>query len=395
MITVAEAKKIIEENVLPLPAETIRIQDAAGMQLAADVFSATDIPPFNQSSVDGYAFSHKGWEEHKYLKIKGEIPAGYNLPVDYSADTAVRIFTGAPVPAGADTVVMQENTKVINNMLHVEEGLKLLTGSNTRLKGTDIKQGELALEKDSLLSPAAIGFLAGVGIDKVTVYKKPFVTIIVTGDELQQPGEQLSGGQVYESNSYMLLAALQQLDIHAQRIIHCDDTLEQLTKELNAVLPDSDIVLLTGGVSVGDYDFVPQAAEACGVHKLFHKIKQRPGKPLFFGKKRSKLVFGLPGNPSSVLTCFYEYVVPALHLLNNIVKPLEVRKATLSKSFEKPAGLTHFVKAVYDGNSVITLGAQESYRLSSFAKANCLLVIEEDKTVCKEGEVVEIHLLPF
>lgn len=395
LITVSEARKIIEENVKPLPAEIIPLQDAAGMLLAENIFSSTDIPPFNQSSVDGYAFSWHGWQTHKHLKIRGEVPAGYNLPVEFEPATAVRIFTGAPVPDGADTVVMQEKTKVVNNTLHIQADEKLLTGANVRLKGTDIKQGELALEKNTLLSPAAIGFLAGVGIDKVSVYKKPYVSIIVTGDELQQPGEHLGAGQVYESNSFMLLAALQQAGVHAQKIVHCDDTLEDITKELLSALEDADVVLLTGGVSVGDYDFVPQAALACGVNKLFHKIKQRPGKPLFLGKKKHKLVFGLPGNPSSVLTCFYEYVLPALHLLNAGIKSLQVMQAPLAKSFQKQVLLTHFIKAVYDGKTVTPLGAQESYRLSSFAKANCLMVVDEEKNICNEGEMVEIHLLPF
>ena len=159
-------------------------------------------------------------------------------------------------------------------------------------------------------------------------------------------------------------------------------------------MQQSDLVLLAGGISAGDYDFVLQAATNCSVNKLFHKIKQRPGKPLYFGKKENKLVFGLPGNPSSVLTCFYEYVMLALEILTKRNLSLQKIKAPLFKPFRKTALLTQFLKGFYNGTSVTVLDAQESYRLSSFAKANCLVKIDEEVMECKEGEKAEIHLLP-
>jgi molybdopterin molybdotransferase len=151
---------------------------------------------------------------------------------------------------------------------------------------------------------------------------------------------------------------------------------------------------LTGGISVGDYDFVLQSATECGVEKLFHKIKQRPGKPLYFGKKENKLVFGLPGNPSSVLTCFYQYVIPALEKLSKRKIELQSLQVPLAKAFQKNTGLTHFLKGFYDGKTAMPLDAQESYRLSSFAKANCLIQINEEITALKEGELVDVYLLP-
>jgi molybdopterin molybdotransferase len=174
-----------------------------------------------------------------------------------------------------------------------------------------------------------------------------------------------------------------------------DDNLEVLTGILKEALEQSDLVLLTGGVSVGDYDFVLEAAGKCGVSTLFHKVKQRPGKPLFFGKKEQKLVFGLPGNPSSVLSCFYQYVLPALQILSKRNVTLQTTDVPLSKSFRKNASLTFFLKGFYNGASVSILDAQESYRLSSFARANCLVQINESVTECKEGELVQIHLLPL
>jgi len=151
---------------------------------------------------------------------------------------------------------------------------------------------------------------------------------------------------------------------------------------------------LTGGISVGDYDFVLQAATECGVEKLFHKIKQRPGKPLYFGKRGNKLVFGLPGNPSSVLTCFYQYVIPALEKLSKREIGLRTIKVPLAKTFQKNTGLTHFLKGFYNGNAAVQLDAQESFRLRSFAKANCLIEIDEEIASLKEGELVNVYLLP-
>ena len=253
----------------------------------------------------------------------------------------------------------------------------------------------MALAKNTILSPGAIGFLAGIGITEVPVFPKPTVGIIITGNELQQPGKPLLFGQVYESNSQTLTAALQQLHINDVKTFWAADDLVIVKDVLQTALNQCDIVLLTGGVSVGDYDFVVEAARQCEVEMIFHKIKQRPGKPLYFGKIVNQLVFGLPGNPSSVLTCFYQYVLPAVQQLSNFLPSgLKVLQVPINKNFTKAAGLTHFLKGYYDGEKVAILDAQESYRLSSFARANCLVKINEDITHCFEGEKVEIHLLP-
>jgi len=393
MISVTEAKEIIDKNIITLSPVKMQLHQAAGMVLAEDVYALVNIPAFTQSSMDGYAFSFDDWKKHKSLKIKGEMAAGSNETFSLSPGNTVRIFTGAPLPAGADTVVMQEKTKIENDDLIIEDE-NIMQGLNLRAKGSEIKAGKLALAKETSLMPAAIGFLAGVGITKVLVYPFPSVSIIVTGNELQQPGHPLMQGQVYESNSFSLQAALKQLHISEVKVYKAEDTLETVTLVLKEELFQSDVVFLTGGVSVGDYDFVAAAAAKNGVEKIFHKIKQRPGKPFFFGKKDSKLVFGLPGNPASVLTCFYEYVEPALKKIAKQKTGLRVMQAPLSEPFNKATGLTHFLKGFYDGKKVTTLHAQESYRLSSFANANCLIKIDEEVTVCEKGELVEIHLLP-
>ena len=393
MISVSEAKKIINENVSSLQSVTLSLRDSVGLILAEGVYATIDIPAFPQSSMDGYAFSFNGWKQYKKLKIAGEVAAGNNETFTLSPENAVRIFTGAAVPAGADTVIMQEKTKTQNGELIIEDE-NLPVGNSVRPKGSEIKSGALALTKENVLSPAAIGFLAGIGITEVKVYPNPVVSIIITGNELQQPGKSLEHGQVYESNSFALKAVLQQLHIGNIQILYASDKPEIVTGTLQKALQESDVVLLTGGISAGDYDFVLQAATECGVEKLFHKIKQRPGKPLYFGKKDNKLVFGLPGNPSSVLTCFYQYVIPALEKLSKRKIGLQSLRVPLAKSFQKNIGLTHFLKGSYDGKSAIPLDAQESYRLSSFSRANCLIQIDEELTSLKEGELVDVYLLP-
>ena len=389
MISVSEAKKIITENVSLLEPLTLPISNATGLVLAEDVYASLDIPPFQQSSMDGYAFSFNDWKENKKLDIVGEVAAGSNEAFNLTPGNAVRIFTGAAIPAGADTVVMQEKIKAANGELIIEDE-NLQIGANVRPKGSEVKAGALALEKEIVLSPAAIGFLASIGISEVTVYPNPSINIIITGNELQQPGKSLQQGQVYESNSFALKAVLKQLLIDDIEVHFAVDKPGILTGTLNKALEESDIVLLTGGISVGDYDFVLRAATECGVEKLFHKVKQRPGKPLYFGKKGNKLVFGLPGNPSSVLTCFYQYVLPALERLTNRKLSLQTLQAPLSRPFQKAAGQTHFLKGRFDGKAATPLDAQESYRLSSFAIANCFIQINEETALCNEGELVTL-----
>ena len=393
MISVTDAKKMILDATSASTPTLLPLQKAAGLVIAEDIFSPIDIPSFDQSSMDGYAFSFAGWKEKKILPVKGEMAAGSDKEFELSPGSAVRIFTGAAVPKGADTVVMQEKTKVENDQLLIEDE-NITQGLNIRLRGSEIKKAELAIPKDTVLLPAAVGFLAGLGIKEVKVYASPAIGIIVTGNELQKPGQPLQAGQIYESNSYTLQAALKQMHIDGVTIYTVEDSLQKVKHVLGEALQKNDIVFLTGGVSVGDYDFVVKAAEENGVEKIFHKIKQKPGKPLFFGRKESKLVFGLPGNPASVLTCFYEYAEPALRKMRQQKTGMRILQASLATEFMKAAGLTHFLKGFYEDGKVTPLTAQESYRLSSFAKANCLIKIDEDVTSCQKDDLVEIHLLP-
>jgi molybdopterin molybdotransferase len=391
MISSVEAKQLIAENSNPLTVRMVPLDKAAGLVLAKDIYASFDIPAFSQSGMDGYALAFASLG--KPITMAGEQAAGNNIHRSLKPGSAVRIFTGAVVPEGADTVVVQEKSKVVDGFLQIEAE-KLKPGDNVRLPGSEIANGALALPAGSVLTPPAIGFLAGMGIASVEVIPFPRVSIIVTGNELQDPGNAPEYGKVYESNSYALLAALRQLQIHDVAVYKSADDITSLTSILQGALAKSDLVLMTGGVSVGDYDFTVPVSEKCGVQKIFHKVRQKPGKPIFFGRKDQILFFGLPGNPASVLTCFYEYVITALEKLTARKLNPDNLQTPVSSSYKKPAGITHFLKGIFDGRQVSLPGGQESYKLNSFARANCLVIIPETVTDVSAGEKVEIHLLP-
>jgi molybdopterin molybdotransferase len=392
MISVTAARQLVAENTGRMASQVISLKNALGKIMAGDIRAEADVPAFPQSAMDGYAFSFEDWHKGGALKINGEMAAGAGEEQFVVKGEAIRIFTGAPVPSSVNTVVMQEKTRVVADGLLIEDEL-LTRRANIRPAGSEIKKGDLALKTGALLTPAAIGFLAGIGISQVVAYSDPVVTIIITGDELQEPGEPLRYGQVYESNSYTLSAALNNVGLSDVQVVKVRDNAQELTSAMERAIEESDLVLLTGGVSVGDYDFVIRAAADCKVQTVFHKIKQRPGKPLFFGKKDSTIVFGLPGNPSSVLTCFYMYVLPALELLTQRPLSLKTLQVPLTNSYSKQHALIHFLKGWYNGAGVSILDAQESYRLSSFAQANCLVELGVEARLYSEGEVVVIHLL--
>jgi molybdopterin molybdotransferase len=392
MISVTEAKEIIQQRVKSLHPVYLPLKDAAGLTLAADVTAITNIPNFRQSSMDGYAIKYAAG--NSTFQLRGEMAAGATMQVEISANEAARIFTGAPLPTGADTVVMQERVEVADGHILINDP-KISQHQHVREKGAEVKEGDIAMLAGAILSPAAIGFLAGIGITKVAVFPAPVVTIIVTGNELQEPGRPLKFGQVYESNSVMLQSALHQIGIKEINILRAFDDLKSLEAILTNALSSSDVILLTGGVSVGDYDFVVEAATNAGVKQGFHKIKQKPGKPLYFGTKDQKIIFGLPGNPSSVLSCFYQYVLPGIGTMMKKDLSLKTVEGTLTHDYSKGAGLTHFLKGSYAKGSVTPLHAQESFRLHAFAQADCLIVLQEDHEDYLAGDRVEVQLIPL
>ncbi|WP_235526082.1 molybdopterin molybdotransferase MoeA [Pedobacter sp. Leaf216] len=282
MITVQQAQELISQNINLLTPVRLPLNQRCGHVLAQDILAIYDIPAFRQSSMDGYAFSYdKNLSE---LILVGEMAAGTNQYLEVRYGETNRIFTSAPLADGADTVVMQEKIEKSGNKIILNDP-SLSTGNNVREKGSEIKAGALAMQKGEILSAAAIGFLAGIGITEADVFPMPKLAIILTGNELKELGAALDFGQVYESNSYSLTAALKIQGITNIEVFWVVDELEKLTTTLKEALNSCDLVLLTGGVSVGDYDFVIEAARNCGVKQIFHKVKQKPGKPLFFGTK--------------------------------------------------------------------------------------------------------------
>jgi molybdopterin molybdotransferase len=287
---------------------------------------------------------------------------------------------------------MQEHTSVIDTTLEIEK--MPLCFANVRNQGEQIKENQLVLEKDTLINPAAIGFIACLGITEITVYAKPNVAILVTGNELVKPGKPLPKGKIYESNSIMLETALKEIGIKKIRTFKVKDDLNATKKALKNCLLNFDVVLVSGGISVGDYDFVKEALLSNGVEELFYKINQKPGKPLFFGKKDKTIVFALPGNPASTLTSFYVYVVPALKKrmgFEAIHLPKIKRK--INTEFNNTSGKSLFLKAFYDDVKVTILESQSSAMLNTFAIANGLIYLPNDlSTIEKEQEVMVIPI---
>jgi len=392
MISVKEAKELVLAHTKVLDAAWMNLYDATGLVLAGDVFSPIDMPSFNQSAMDGYGVRFEDLLANKPLQIVGEIPAGKAATYELKANTAVRIFTGAQIPFGCDTVIMQEKSLVEDGYLLVNDPLAV-KGLNIRLQGSQIKKGILAMKAGSIISAGAAGYLAGLGLNRIKVINKPKVYIINTGKELIKAGSELTDGKVYESNSYSLNAALVEMHLMAEDILLVDDDEALITEAIAQKLNTCDVVILSGGVSVGDYDFVAKAIANCGVKEVFHKVKQKPGKPIYLGALNYKLVFGLPGNPGAALTCFYEYIAPSLKRMMGIELQDTTIKLPLTLGYQKKPGLTFLLKGIANINDVTPLPAQESYLMSSFSKANCIIVLEEDATDFNEGDLVEVHLL--
>lgn len=386
MIEVKEALEIVAANSSNMPKQKIQVHKALGYVLAETIYSPIAMPPFRQSAMDGYAFIHSG--RHQF-DIVGISQAGDHVKVELKENEAVRIFTGAHVPKNADTVVMQEDVMANEDSILIAKMPEPF--SNVRNKGEQINKEDVVFDANTLITPAAIGFLACLGITEIQVYKKPKVAILVTGNELVEPGKKLKKGKIYESNSIMLQAALQTIGIKNAKVFRVKDSLKETKNALKDLLKKNDIVLISGGISVGDYDFVKEALLENGVQEHFYKINQKPGKPMFFGSKKNTLVFALPGNPASSLTNFYIYVYPAVKNLmgfSNTHLPKIVRK--LNDDVKNTTGKTLFLKALYDETNVTILDGQASSMLNSFAIANGLVIVEQNCEKIQKGELVTI-----
>jgi molybdopterin molybdotransferase len=347
------------------------------------------MPPFPQSAMDGYAVRLNG---KSTFNLVGEVKAGDGHEPNLKTGEAVRIFTGAPVPASADLVVRQEDCKLDSTVLEVNPLPK--NGANIRPKAEQVAEGALALKLGQVLNPAAIGYLATLGITEVSVYKNPKVAILVTGNELVSAGAELKYGQVYESNAVMLQAALKTYGIQDSAVYRVKDDFESTRQQLDQMLKECDVILCSGGISVGDYDFVGKALNELGLREIFYKIKQKPGKPLFFGKKGEAFVFALPGNPAAALTCFNVYVIKALNLLTGKRPQGLVRvQKKITTDFSRKGDRAQFLKAAICGDEVAILEGQSSAMLHTYALSNALVYVPLEKELILKGEAVECILL--
>lgn len=393
MISVQEAKKILSENIQRGSSEKLSLQESLGHILAAPVVSPIDVPSFDNSAMDGYAMTFDGKENE--WQISQLVQAGDTAVAPLKNWQTARIFTGARIPEGADTVIPQELVELDQEKNTVcYDGGKIQRGSNVRRRGTQCRKGDLLMEKGKVITPGIIGLLASVGVGEVEVYKTPSVACIVTGNELREVGEELQEGEIYNSNGPMLEACLRQIGIHKIVVLRATDDKGKLQRLIDGALDKHEVLLLSGGISVGDYDFVKECLEQAGVEELFHKVKQRPGKPLYAGKKEEKTIFALPGNPASVLGCFYQYVRPGLKYMighEQVWEPDELLE--LTEEVKKKAGFTFFLKARSEKGTVQVLGGQQSFNLLSFNEADCLVELEEEEEIVVKGTMVRTYRL--
>jgi len=391
MITVEEAFELVENNVIPTQISILcKTTNAFGLVLAEDVSSPINMPPFRQSAMDGYALNiHNG----SSYTIIDEVKAGDGHQPILKAGDAVRIFTGSAVPNTANTVVIQEKVTADKNQLQLNNPVKLK--ENIRSKGEQIKEGDIALKKGTKLTPAAIGFLLTLGIIEVTVFKKPKIGLVITGNELIKAGQTLSYGKIYESNSGMLYTGLLGLGYTDVTQYKVKDEYNRTVMILDKVISENDMILITGGISVGDYDFVGKALLELGTEQVFYRVKQKPGKPLFFGKIKNKPIFALPGNPASALSNFYVYVHPALEKLSgNLNFSINKGKAFLSDEYLKKGDRAQFLKAYHKNGEVSILEGQSSAMLHTFAIANAIVYIPEEVSKYSKGDLITVLHLP-
>lgn len=403
MISFEQAQHLVEENIPCLRKKTVKIQNALGFVLAENLRAPIDLPVSDNSAMDGFVLRSGETQRVQNqrpvsFRICGDIKAGDRRKIMLKRQETYRIMTGAFIPQGADTVIPKEEATVRDNCLVLNHLIP--SGNHIRYKGEEIKKGSIVLRKGFPIHPATIGILAMLGRDKVKVMDKPKVSLIATGNELVKPGIPLAPGQIYDSNSWMIQAALEHMGIRPLKVSRVKDNPRVLKRAVGMALKQSDVLILMGGVSVGKYDYVKDILKEARVRTVFWKVNQKPGKPLYFGKRGSRLVFGLPGNPASVFTCFYEYVHPVLRRMSGFRDSYLPREAAQIQSEVKPdRKKILFLKARAGLNggrkTVIPLGRQGSHMISSLQDANCFIFIPPSPRVIEKGQKVRVDLLPI
>ena len=396
LVSVDEALALVLERVPEQRTETVPLSEATGRVLATTIVADRDHPDFPRSRVDGYAVRAAEGCEGSVLPITMEIPAGTEPAVPLAPGCAARIFTGAPVPQGADTVVMQEDCEASDGQVAI--GTTLASGSFIVPRGHELQRGETVATAGDVLHPARVGGLASVGASTVCVYQPPLGRVVATGDELVAIDAVPGPGQIRNSNAISLLAALTQFGATADGSVLARDDEGSLESAVEFGL-GADICLLTGGVSVGDYDLVPAALEAAGVECVFHGVCLQPGKPLWFGVRGRTLVFGLPGNPVSSLVTATLFARPAIRrLLGLPVMPPGPRSAVLLDDLQAGTWRRRYepvrTEVLDDGRvGVRTLRYRGSGDIFGYAGADALAIVPEGAEAPEAGQ--EIVIVPL
>ena len=395
MIKVEEAGRIISGNIKQTGGERITLLEALDRVTARGYSSEDNIPPFDNSAMDGYAVSSSetsgaSRENPVLLEVIENLPAGGVAAREVMKGQAARIMTGAPVPRGADAVVVVEKTKSEGRKVRVFEGVK--AAENIRHAGEDIKKGDSVIKKGTLITPAGMGLLASIGAQTIEVAGSPRIGILATGDELVDAGQKPGPGKIRNSNSYSLFGLVKKCGGVPVHLGIARDDKSMMREKIEEGL-QNDMLIISGGVSVGDYDYVKEVMADLGARIEFEKVAIRPGRPLTFAMIRNKPVFGLPGNPVSVMVCFEVFIRPAISKMlgRDDGEKKEVR-AVLEEDVKKRKGLRYFLRAQTrwaNGAYVTrTTGPQGSGILRSMALANSLLVLPEDEEAIKKGAKV-------
>ena len=387
MITVDQALAELFVLVTTLAPEPVSLRNANGRVLAQDVAATRDQPPFAASAMDGYAVLGTSVASGKTFTVIGEAAAGNRWDGVVEQDQAVRIFTGAPLPAGTDHVIIQENVTRSENTITLDN--TAIDQTYVRPAGADFKSGDL-LKAPRLLRPSDIALLAAMNIPSVPVIRRPIVAIIATGDELVQPGEAPRDDQIIASNSYGLAALIEDLGAQARLLPIARDNTASLELAFD-LAADADLIVTIGGASVGDHDLVGAVAESKGMARSFYKVAMRPGKPLMAGKFGKAAMIGLPGNPVSAMVCGHVFLAPVIRKMQGLgAVPAKRTTAILASPIDANGPREHYMRARVNADGVTVFDRQDSALLTVLAAANCLAVRPAGEKARNRGDAIEI-----
>jgi molybdopterin molybdotransferase len=390
LLTIAEARSAVAGAVAPLETERVGVHAALGRVLAEPVVAAGDVPPFANAAMDGFAL--RSSPAGANLRITGESRAGAPSAVAVGPGEAVRISTGAMLPAGADAVLQIELVDVDGDRVTINDDVA--AGRNVREAGEDMRAATTVLEPGTRLGAAELGVAVTAGRADLAVGRRPRVAVVATGDELVAPGATLQPGQIHDSNAVSLAALARSAGADVGGTTNAGDTRDATERALSAALEDADVLVVSGGVSVGPHDHVKPALEALGVEQRFWRVALRPGKPTWFGTRERKLVFGLPGNPVSAMVTFHLFVRPALLALQGApFSPGPVRAARLGVPIPRNPDRDEAVRVRLDADVATPTGPQGSHVLTSMLGADALAIVTAGDGVVDAGETVQVELL--